>query len=207
MKKKNPLVVTISRQLGSGGAYIGQQLAKKLNMFYANREIISMAAQKLSVLELDLVSRDEKISSFWQSFLQISPLTQDAFIPPQLMIPGDHELFNVEAGVIERIARDRSAVIIGRCGFHVLRNHPNHVSIFLHGDAALRSSRIRTLYNLSEEDAGKIIAQKDKERAQHCQAITGKGWPDARNYHLSIDTGRVGVDKAVELILFYLESI
>lgn len=207
MKKSTPFAVTISRQLGSGGAYIGQQLAKKLNFIYANREIISMAAQKLSVLEKDLVSRDEKKCSFWQSFLQISPLTQDAYIPPELMVPGDHELFEVEAEIIEDIAKKCSAVIIGRCGFHVLRNNPNHVSIFLHGDSSFRSTRIQKLYNLSEEAAGKMIAQKDKERARHCKTITGREWQDARNYTISIDTSKVGIDKTIEFILYYLKLI
>ena len=68
MKLNSPFVITISRQLGSGGAYIGKQLAKNLNIFYADREIINMAAKQLSVLEEDLQSRDEKVSSFWQSF-------------------------------------------------------------------------------------------------------------------------------------------
>jgi CMP/dCMP kinase len=205
MKKSTPLVITISRQLGSGGAYIGQQLAKKLNFVHANREIISMAAKKLSVLEKDLVSRDEKTCSFWQSFLQISPFVQDAYIPPAIMPPGDHELFEAETEIIENIAKKCSAVIIGRCGFHILRNYPNHVSIFLHGDSAFREARIQKLYNLSEEAAGKMIAQKDRDRAQYCKTITGREWADARNYNISIDTGKVGVDKTVEFIIYYLK--
>jgi CMP/dCMP kinase len=206
MKMTKPFLITISRQLGSGGAYIGQQLAKKLNVFYANQEIICMAAQKLSVLEKDLVSRDEKICSFWQSLLQISPFVQDAYVPPAIMPPGDHELFETEAGIIESIAKKHSAVIIGRCGFHVLREYPNHVSIFFHADFAFRSSRIQKLYNLSEETAGKLIARKDKERALYCKTITGTEWADARNYDICMDTGRVDLDKTIELILQYLKS-
>ena len=66
MKNTSPFVITISRQLGCGGAYVGQQLAKHLDVFYADREIISQAAKQFSVLEEDLKSRDEKILSFWQ---------------------------------------------------------------------------------------------------------------------------------------------
>ena len=207
MKKTKPFLVTISRELGSGGAYVGQILARKMNIPYVNREIISEAAQKLSVLEKDLVSRDEKILTFWQSFLQISPLTQDTFIPPKMMVPGDHELFEVEAEIIERIAQKGPAVIIGRCGFDVLRNYPNHISIFLHGDCASRKNRILKLYDLSEEAAEKLIAQKDRERALYCKTITGKEWADARNYNMCIDTSKMDLDKAVELIWDYMKSM
>jgi len=133
VKQTGPFVITISRQLGSGGAYIGQQLAKKLNIFYADREIICHVAKKLSVLEEDLESRDEKIRSFWQSFLQLCAFASDAYLPPPMIVPTDRELFKAEAEIIEHISKERSAVIIGRCGAHILREHPNHVSIFLHG--------------------------------------------------------------------------
>jgi CMP/dCMP kinase len=205
MKKTKPLIITISRQLGSGGAYIGRQLAKKLSIVYANRGIITEAAKKFSVLEKDLVSRDEKICSFLQSFLQISPFTQDAYIPPAVMPPGEYELFEAEAEIIENIAKKCSAVIMGRCGFHILRNVQNHVSIFLYGDISSRNYRLQKLYNLSEEEAGKMIAQKDKERAMYCRTITGKEWADARNYDISIDTSKVDIDKTVDLILHYLK--
>ncbi len=103
------------------------------------------------------------------------------------------------------MAKEHSAVIIGRCGFHVLREYPNQVSIFLHGDIAFRNSRIQKLYNVSEEVAGKMIAQSDKERAVYINTFTRKEWANATNYDISIDTGKTGVDKTVKLILHYLE--
>ncbi len=205
MKKTSPFVITISRQLGSGGTYVGQQLANKLNIFYADREIIRQAAKQLSILEDDLKSRDGKIISFWQSFLHLCTFVADPYTPPQIIIaPTDHELFKVEAGIIERIAKERSAVIIGRCGYHILCEHPNHISIFLHGDIAFRIGRIQKLYNVSEEVAGKMIFQNDKERAYYNYKFTGKEWTDARQFDLSIDTCKIGLDESVELILKYL---
>ncbi len=205
MKETSPFVITISRQLGSGGAYVGQQLAKNLNVFYADREIIGQAAKQLSVLKEDLESRDEKILSFWQSFIQSFAIAPDVYMPPQIIAPTDRELFKVETKIIEHIAKERSAVIIGRCGAYVLREHPNHVSIFLHSDITFRKSRIQSLYNVSEEVAGKMIAQSDKERALYHHTFTGKEWTDARRYDISINTSKIGLDKSVELILKYLE--
>jgi len=207
MKNTSPLVITISRQLGSGGAYVGQQLAKKMNVFYADRDIICQAAKQLSLLEEDLESRDEKILSFWQSFIQPFAIAPDVYMPPQIIPPSDSELFNVEAKIIERIAKERSAVIIGRCGSYILREHPNHVSIFLHGEITFRKGRIQKLYNVSEEVAGEMITQNDKERARYIHTFTGKEWTDARQYDLAIDTSKIDVDKTVEFILKYWELI
>ncbi|MGO9137874.1 MAG: AAA family ATPase [Syntrophales bacterium] len=207
MKLTSPFVITISRQLGSGGAYVGQKLAKNLNIFYADRDIICQAAKQLSVLEEDLESHDEKTLSFWQSFIRSFIIAPDVYIPPQIIPPSDSELFNVEAKIIEGIAKERSAVIIGRCGSYVLREHPNHVSIFLHGEITFRKGRIQKLYNVSEEVAGEMIAQNDKERAHYIHTFTGKEWTDARQYDLAIDTSKIDVDKTVEFILKYCELI
>jgi len=206
MKNAMLPVITISRQLGSGGAYVGQHLAKKLDIFYADRVIINKVAKQLSLLEEDVESRDEKILSFWDSFLEFSAFAPDPYFPPRI-ITSDLELFEAESRVIERIAKERSAVIIGRCGFHILCEYQNHISIFLHGDVAFRNARIQKLYKVSDEVAGKMIDKSDKERARYCNKFTGKDWTDARNYDLSIDTSKIGVDRAVEEILDYLESV
>ncbi|MGA2527496.1 MAG: cytidylate kinase-like family protein [Smithellaceae bacterium] len=207
MKNTSPFAITISRQLGCGGAYVGQQLAKNLGVFYADREIIGQAAKQFSILKEDLESRDEKILSFWQSFIRSYAIAPDTYVPPQIIAPSDRELFKAETEIIERIAKERSAVIIGRCGSYILREHPNHVSIFLHGDITFRNGRIQKLYNISEEVAGKMIAQNDKERANYNHTFTGKEWTDARQYDISIDISKIGIDKTVEVILKYLDLI
>ena len=207
MKQTNPLIITISRQLGSGGAYIGQQLAKKLNIYYADREILQEAAKQLAVLEEDLESRDEKLLSFWRSFLHINGFATEYHLPPQMNFPFDREIFEAEAKIIEHISRERSAVIIGRCGFHILREYSNRVSIFLHADVSFRSKRVQELYNVHEKTALEMIAINDKERAHYIETFTGKRWTDAMQFDLTLDTGKIGFDKSAALILNYLESI
>ena len=214
MKNTSPLAITISRQLGCGGAYVGQQLAKNLKIFYADREIISQAAKQLSVLKEELESRDEKVLSFWQSYFEslafITSSTaphEHEHMPHQIFPPTDRELFKTESEVIGRIAKERSAVIIGRCGSYILREHPNHVSIFLHGAITFRKNRIQKLYAVSEEVAEKMIVQSDKERALYHRTVTGQEWADARRYDISIDTSKIDVEKSGELILKYVELI
>lgn len=221
MKKTSPFVITISRQLGSGGAYIGQQLAKNLNVLYLDREIICQAAKQFSMLEEDLEARDEKVKSFWESLLQPFTLCdpdsyllqlftlydQDNYVPPQIFQPTDHELFKAEAEIIKRIARERPAVIIGRCGSYILREHPKHISVFLYGDIAFRKNRVQEVYNVSMETAEKMIIQSDSDRYRYHYKHTKKKWTDARNYDISIDTSKIGVDKSTDFILNYLELI
>jgi len=207
MEKTSLFVITINRQLGSGGAYVGQQLAKKLDIFYADREIISQAAKEFSLLEEDLEEREEKISSFWKSFFQSYTFgAPDVYIPQQSYIPTDRELFEIETQIIERIAKERSAVIIGRCGCHILREHPKLISIYLHADKAFRKDNIRNQQDVSEEEAARMIAESDKSRPAYFRTFTGKDWADATQYNLSIDTGKIGLDNSVELIMKYLEA-
>ena len=204
MKNIKPFVITINRELGSGGAFIGQQLARKMDFFYADREIINKAAKQLSVLEQSLESRDEKTLTFWDSFLKIYSFAPDVYIPQKAMIPTDRELYETEAEIIDHIANERSSIIIGRCGFHILREHPNHISIFLHADSSFRNERIQKQYKVTKEVAGKMLTQSDSDRASYCKYFTGKEWSDARNYDLSIDTSKMGIDETVELIFKYL---
>lgn len=207
MKNTSPLAITISRQLGCGGAYVGQQLAKSLNVFYADREIIGQAARQFSVLEEDLKSRDEKKLSFWQSFIRSYAAAPDTYVKPQMMPPSDRALFKTESEIIARIAQERSAVIIGRCGSYILREHPNHVGIFLYGKITFRKNRIQTQYDISEAVAEEMITQSDKERSLYHRTVTGQRWADARRYDISIDTSKTGLDNSVELILKYLDLI
>jgi cytidylate kinase len=204
MKNTTHLVITISRQLGSGGAYIGQALAKKLNLYYADNDIIQKVAEKYSLSEEYLTKRDERIESIWKSFLKFSAFSSEKFIPSDKVEPTSEELFNAETLVIQHVAKEHPSVVIGRCGFHVLKEMPNRISIYLHSDLLSRQRRVQEVYGISAEQAKEMILQSDKDRAQYIQTFTGKKWTDARNYHLTIDTGALGFDRSVELILQYI---
>jgi len=130
------------------------------------------------VLEEDLESREERKNSFFGIILSILHYTSEEYLLPQIIGPTDRELFNAETEIIKRIAKERSAVIIGRCSTHIFCGHPNHVSIFLHGNIKFRNGRVQELYHVSKETAGKMIAQSDKERAIYYRTFTGKEWTD-----------------------------
>jgi len=208
MKNDSHIVVTISRQLGSGGAYIGRALSKELQMDCYDKEIVLQAAKKLSVLEEDLTSRDEKIPSFWESFFQSNNyICPDVYLPAQVFVPTEEAIFKAESEVITHIADERSAIIIGRCGAHILREHKNHVSLFFHANMPERIERIQKLNNTTADEALKMIQQSDEQRARYHRLLTKEDWTDVRQYDFSMNTSKFDMDKLIPLILSYLESI
>ena len=203
MSQNVPYVITISRQIGSGGAYIGQQVANKLGISYIDREIVHRAAQRLNMPENDLVHRDEKrVTQLWLSVLGAYVYgNPGGYIPPPLNIMTDEELYQVESEIILDIAKQASAVIIGRGGYYILRGHPRHLSIFLYADAAFRQQRIKELYHLSSPEALDTINSVDKSRASYLLLLTKENWIDARQYHISIDTSILGLEIAENIII------
>src|SRR5574344_834917 len=205
MEESTPFVVTISRQLGSGGSYIGQSIAKQWGMGYADREIIRQTTEKLSMHEHNVELRDESLLSFWNSFFHIESYSTEVHVPPEMNFPFDNELFEAESEIIKHIANERPSVIIGRCGFHILRKHPNCINIFLYADTDFRIKRIRKTFNVTETEAEKMILRNDKDRAAYCKTFTEKKWSNTQNYDLSIDTSKIGVENTIDLILKYIK--
>lgn len=208
MKLTANLVITISRELGSGGSYIGRQLAGRLGMSYADREIISMAAEKLHLLNEELDNRDERLTSFWEAVIQSgagSFAALNGYIPPMAQPVTDVELYEAEAEVIQKLAL-HPVVIVGRGASYLLRNHPRHVGIFLHANPAFRQKRIQELYHLSAPVAQKLLEKTDHNRVEYFRAMAGKDWADARRFHLALDTGVIEMEQAITLILSYLKS-
>jgi len=207
MTKIAPYVITISRQLGSGGAYLGQRLALRLNALYLDHEIVRQAAQELRISEEYLKARDEKVTSNWQSILRsIAYSNSWSYAPPPLDILNDEELYNVESEIIKKIASQRSAIVVGRGGHYVLRHHSRCLHVFLHADIKFRQKRVEELYHVADQKALKLMCSVDQERAHYLRTLTGQNWLDATQYHLSLDTGAFGMEKAENLILEALKA-
>jgi CMP/dCMP kinase len=195
-----PYSVTISHQLGSGGAYLGEKLAGRLGIPFLDRDILKEVARQLDLAEAELENREERLSSFWQNFTRVAILTDPAWdLVGQPYFPSDSDFFQVECGTIQRIARKSSAVFLGRCGYYVLRTQPNHVSLLLTASQPARIKRVQELYNLSEAKALDLIETNDQERANYIRTLTKQNWLDARHYDLCVNTSAVGWDVALDL--------
>src|SRR5579859_3671834 len=205
--KNEPFVLTISHQIGSGGSNLGKKLAEQLAIPFIDRQILQWVADKLNVSEATLQNRDERLSSFWQSFSQLAVFTDPLLsAAPNKYVPTDHDLFQLESDYIGRIVEKTSAIILGRCGRYILRNHANHVSILVHAAMPDRIQRVRDLYHLSQNEAEKFIETNDKERTAYVQTFTKQYWLDASLYDLCVDTSKIGLDATAALVLAYLEK-
>lgn len=201
------LVITISHQLGSGGAYLGQKLSERLDLPFIDREVLKKVAEQLNLAETALAGREERLSTFWQSFMRIAVLTDPVeCLSPDNYLPNDRELFKLESDYIGRIADKSSAIFLGRCGRYILRQHPGHISILVHANLPDRIKRIQQLYCSGEDEAKKLIETNDRERTAYIHAFTRQDWLDARWYDLCVNTSSLGLEKVVEIALALIKE-
>ncbi len=196
--------VAISRQKGSGGAFIGQEVARHLGFKYMDREILSQASSILQEDESILSGREERITSLWDKMLHAFCVCvpETGYTPPPLYHINDNELFETESMIIRKVAKTCSSVIVGRGAFHIIGNNPRALTVFLHASKEFRANRIMNMYNLVDtETARELILNSDKQRSEFIREHTGVEWTDALNYNLCIDTEAVGFPEAAEIII------
>lgn len=195
-------VITISHQLGSGGSQLGLKLSERLDVPFVDRDILKKVAEQLHLAEAVLDGRDERLTSFWQSFFRVAAFANPVdCLSLDNYMPTDLELFTLESQYIGRIADKSSAIFLGRCGRYILRNHPGHFSILVHANLPDRVRRVQELYCLEEDQARKLIVNNDRERANYVRTFTRQDWFDARWYNLCVNTSSFDLDEIVNLVL------
>lgn len=205
----SPIIIALGRELGSGGSLIGQRLSRRLSIPYLDREILTQAAQHLGMDERDLAHREERLSSFWERLLAPfalgSPDEIYARYPPPVALP-DAALFEAQKQVMRRIAAERDCVILGHGAFHVLKGQPGLIKLFVHAPVAFRVKPVMEAFRLkTEQEARAMIAKVDGDRERFIREMTGCAWRDARHYDVCINTCRVGIEGAEDLIVRLVE--
>ena len=196
--------ITISRQMGAGGSYIGQIIAKRLGLKYVDREVLRLAAQEFGCDEETVAARSERISSFWERILGgLSMGPPDAhYNPPPLGNFSDRELFDKQTQILKRIANQNDCVVVGWAGVFMLPRHRGMFSVFCHAPKSFRVKRVMNIYDdLSEEKARSLIVESDRTREIYFNEMTGHDWTCAKNYCLSIDTSLQPFEECAELIV------
>ena len=202
MNKEEKFVITISRQFGTGGHEIGAELARRLDVKLLDKQILNEMARKYCVVE-DAVEQIEARNPLWRDdFTQFyRSYMAGAEYNGQEHDQTSHQLFEAQADAIRSIAAQESCVIIGRCGFHIFRDYPNSLKIFIHADDACRKRRIAEKYDISEVDAAAMIVDNDYSRELYTKTYTGSDWQDARNYDVTLNVRKFGVNGAVDFLM------
>ena len=199
------IVITISRQYGSGGKTIGAMLAKELGVNCYSREILRMASEDSGINERLFGMSDEKIrKAGWFRILN-RPYEGQLLPPEDRDFVSDDNLFNYQAKVIKELASKETCVIIGRCADYVLKDYPNVVSVFIHADRKFCLARSMERHSMTEKEMQKYIEKTDRYRADFYEYHTGHKLADARNYDLSLNSAKLGFEKCVEEIRSYMK--
>ncbi|HEY7600596.1 MAG TPA: cytidylate kinase-like family protein [Candidatus Limnocylindrales bacterium] len=205
-------VITITRQFGAAGVPIGRALATRLNAELLDRAIVAQAALRSGIPESEIESYDERLPGLWQRVARaLAASTPEVIGPPlpeDLMRLNTHDrLAAVTRLLIEEAAARGNAIILGRGGAFILRGRPDVLHVQLHASLA---ARVRYLATRVEEappetrpdpaSLAELCRSVDLARADYIRALFAADWMDSRNYDLSVDTGRLGVERSVELI-------
>ena len=206
MNKEEKFIITISRQFGTGGHEIGAELARRLHVKLLDKQIMNEVASRFCAVE-DAMEKIEGRNPLWRDDFT---LFYRSYMAGAEYNGLEHDqtsrqLFNAQAEAIREIAKEESCVIIGRCGFHIFANHPNALKIFIHADDDCRKRRIAQKYGLTEQDAAAMIVDNDYSRELYTKTFTGRDWQDARNYDVTLNVRKFGVNGAVDFLMKCIE--
>ena len=200
MEKK---IITISREFGSGGRTIGRMVADRLGIPFYDKELVEQIA-----LESGFAPK------FVEEHGEHSPgrsLFSYAFAPqgvPGIMngLSTADFLWNIQCSVILQLAEQGPCVIVGRNADYILKDRPECLHVYTFADIPFRAERIVRLYGDSEKSPEARLAEKDKRRRVNYQHYTGRTWGQAQNYDLCLDTGVLGVEQCVDIVVSIVEN-
>ena len=186
-------IITISREFGSGGRFIGEEDAKKLGIAYYDKNIISQIAEK-SGLSPDYIQESAELSPKKGLF---------AYALAGRDITGrsvEEMVYETQRKVILELARKEPCVIIGRNADYILKDRDDALNVFIHGDMLEKIQRISQLYRVTEQEAVKMMADTDKRRMTNYNFYTDQKWGKASNYTLCLNSSQLGYDRCEALI-------
>ena len=211
-----PHIITISRELGSGGRTIGHKLAEKLNFRYSDKELIRALQNKFNLTVSGIEKLKGQKKNWFNDFIQlVAPAPQadmlvDALSPYLKEFRADlttDDIHEAEVEIIKAIAESGPCVIAGRSAFFILKDCPGKVDVFITASREHRIERVMRKQELTREQAVEVIERVDKARDNYIKRYTGNSRYDARNYNLTINVDNLTEDEAADLILEYISKM
>ena len=187
-------IITISRDFGSGGRFIGEKVAKKLEIAYYDKNIIGQIAEK-SGLSPEYIQENAELSPKKGLFAY-------AFSGRDITGKSVEDMvYEVQRNIILELAEKEPCVIIGRNADYILKDRDDVLNVFIHGDMPEKIKRITGLYNVKEKEAVKMMADTDKRRRTNYNFYTDQNWGKASNYTLCLNSSQLGYDRCEKIIM------
>ena len=187
-------IITISREFGSGGRFIGEEVAKKLGIAYYDKNIIGQIAEK-SGLSPEYIQENAELSPKKGLFAY-------AFSGRDITGKSVEDMvYEVQRNIILELAEKEPCVIIGRNADYILKDRDDVLNVFIHGDMPEKIKRITGLYNVKEKEAVKMMADTDKRRRTNYSFYTDQNWGKASNYTLCLNSSQLGYDRCEMIIM------
>ena len=199
-------IITISRQHGSAGLQIGQELAKQLGIPCYDKELLDRAAKDSGICKEIFEANEKKkpTSSFLYS-LVMDTYSYGYSSGVLSDMPLNQKVFLAQFDTIKQLAKEGPCVFIGRCADYALEDNPHCLSVFIHADIKKRIRRVAAINSVSDAKARDIIQKTDKSRASYYNYYTCKKWGEMESYHVCLDSGVFGIDGTVELLRSMVE--
>ena len=204
MSEERHMTITISRQMGSGGAYIGRLVAEELGFKYLDREILRQAAEHFGtdvrILE-DIAERSPGIIETIIKGFSYGTLTGGTLQPMRPPVYS-RDLFTAECKIIQGIADRYNAVIVGRGGFYALRERSPVIRVSIHAALEFRVKRVMQVQKITDiREARNRVKNSDQSRTKYIRDMAGVDWTDSRNFHLCIDSSFIGFRESAKMII------
>ena len=196
-------IITISREFGSGGRSIGREVANRLGIPFYDKELVEQIALESGFAPTFIEENGEHAPT----------RSRLAYIFSNQGVPGVMNgmstadfLWSIQCSVILQLAEKGPCVIVGRNADYILKDHKNVLDVFIHADMDYRTDRIVRLYGESEKKPEVRLHEKDKRRMVNYEHYTGRTWGQAQNYDLCLNSGVLGIEKCVDLIIAAAQS-
>ena len=198
------LIISVGRQLGSGGRTIAKMLADEFGCKFYDREVLSLAAKESGFSPEFFEKNDERKGFLDQIFHMHVPFISDSSFYDNGL--SQENLFRIQSDAIRKAADESSCVFVGRCADYVLRDNPNMVTVFITADLPDRVRRVCQLAGCTEREAQQRIEKGDRERASFYNFYSSRRWGAAATYHLCINSSVLGIERTAEFVRTFVES-
>ena len=198
-------IITIGRQVGSGGREIGQKVASALGIPFYDKELLSQAAKESGICEELFETHDEKPTNSFLYSLVMDSYSMNYGGTGFTDMPLNHKVFLAQFNAIKKLADEGACVMVGRCADYALEERDNCLKLFIYADLEERIRRVSRRHDLSQKASRDTVLKEDKNRASYYNYFTTKKWGQTTGYDLCIDSSILGIDGTVKLILDYVD--